>query len=178
MTEARGTRLVDGITNTLADVRAAVDAFAAMQSRPPDTIARLKTSEADDHDRRAEEIAFLKWLGADHFVLLGTRTYHYPRTPRDELASDEPLYAPEDGLGILRDPARTILRRANEPSMLTPQLRRQAEKPESLVVAKSNFRSRVHRRVHCDYVGVTQHDADGRPTGEGRFLGLFPPAAQ
>src|SRR3546814_20775184 len=57
--------------------------------------------------------------------------------------------------------------------MLTPQLRRQAEKPESLVVAKSNFRSRVHRRVHCDYVGVTQHDADGRPTGEVRFLGLF-----
>src|SRR3546814_5848264 len=57
--------------------------------------------------------------------------------------------------------------------MLTPQLRRQAEKPGSLVVAKSNFRSRVHRRVHCDYVGVTQHDADGRPTGEVRFLGLF-----
>src|SRR3546814_9297479 len=138
MTESRGTRRVDGITNTLADVRAAVDDCAAMQSLLADTIARLKTSEADDHDRREEEIAFLKWLGADHFVLLGTRTYHYPRTPRDELASDEPLYAPEDGLGILRDPARTILRRANEPSMLTPQLRRQAEKPESLEIGRAH----------------------------------------
>src|SRR3546814_19508996 len=102
MTEARGTRLVDGITNTLADVRAAVDDFAAMQSLLADTIARLKTSEADDHDRRAEENAFLQWLGAAHFVLLGTRTYHYQRPPRDELASDARIYAPEDGLDTLR----------------------------------------------------------------------------
>src|SRR3546814_14187798 len=93
-----------------------------MQSLLADTIARLKTSEADDHDRRAEEIAFLKWLGADHFVLLGTPTYHYPRTPRDELASDEPLYAPQAALGILRDPARTTLRRANQPTNVNPPL--------------------------------------------------------
>ncbi|PWG03047.1 NAD-glutamate dehydrogenase [Sphingosinicella humi] len=172
-TETRRTRLVEGLTETLADVRAAVEDFAPMRSLLADTIARLQASEAADHDQRAEEIAFLEWLGADHFVLLGTRTYRYPRTPQGTLAPDEPLYAPEDGLGILRDPARTILRRANEPSVLTPQLRRQAEKPESLVVAKSNFRSRIHRRVHCDYVGVTLHDTDGTPSGEVRFLGLF-----
>jgi glutamate dehydrogenase len=105
--------------------------------------------------------------------LLGTRVYRYPRTYLGVLVPDEPLYAAEGGLGILRDPQRTVLRRSNEPAVLTRQLMAQAEKPQSLIVAKSNFRSRVHRRVHCDYFGVTLHDAKGRPEGEVRFLGLF-----
>ncbi|MEI4479851.1 hypothetical protein WAC35_28905, partial [Klebsiella pneumoniae] len=42
-----------------------------------------------------------------------------------------------------------------------------------VTVAKSNVKSRVHRRGYMDYVGVKRYDADGRPVGEVRFVGLF-----
>ena len=35
------------------------------------------------------------------------------------------------------------------------------------------MRSRVHRRVHLDYVGVKRFDRDGKLVGECRFCGLF-----
>ena len=43
----------------------------------------------------------------------------------------------------------------------------------ALTVAKSNLKSRVHRRAYMDYVGVKRYDDAGRPTGEVRFVGLF-----
>ena len=173
LTDRQSARLVDGIDATLVDLRSAVDDVGAMQAVLVETTARLQAAKGADPELRSEEIAFLEWLASDHFVLLGTRVYHYPRDAGGALAADEPLYAPTDGLGVLSDPDRRILRRRSEPTVLTPQLKLQAESSDGLIVAKSNFRSRVHRRVHCDYVGVTLHDADGRPEGEVRFLGLF-----
>ena len=35
------------------------------------------------------------------------------------------------------------------------------------------MRSRVHRRVHLDYIGVKRFDRDGKLVGECRFCGLF-----
>ena len=43
----------------------------------------------------------------------------------------------------------------------------------ALTVAKSNVKSRVHRRGYMDYVGVKRYGADGLPSGEVRFVGLF-----
>ena len=166
-------QLAEGLKGTLADVRAAVEDFEAMRALLADTIERVKRAGATDPRRHSEEIAFLEWLVEDHFVLLGTRVYRYPRDGAGGLAADEPMFEAGDGLGILRDPDRRILRRGHEPSVLTPQLKLQAERPECLIVAKSNFRSRVHRRVHADYVGAVLHDREGRPEGEVRFLGLF-----
>ena len=40
-------------------------------------------------------------------------------------------------------------------------------------MAKSNLRSQVHRRAYMDYVGVKRYGADGKPSGEVRFVGLF-----
>src|SRR5439155_282554 len=82
----------------------------------------------------------------------GVRSYDYPRTPDGGYAAEEPLYEPEGSLGVLRDPARTVLRRGSEPAVLSAALRRRLETAEPVVVAKSNLRSRVHRRVYMDYV--------------------------
>ncbi|MEM8920580.1 MAG: NAD-glutamate dehydrogenase domain-containing protein, partial [Pseudomonadota bacterium] len=40
-------------------------------------------------------------------------------------------------------------------------------------VAKSNMRSRVHRRVYADYIGVKRYNDAGEVVGETRFVGLF-----
>jgi glutamate dehydrogenase len=45
--------------------------------------------------------------------------------------------------------------------------------PTLLVVTKSSGRSRVHRRVYMDYVGVKRFDAGGKLVGEFRIVGLF-----
>ena len=45
--------------------------------------------------------------------------------------------------------------------------------PKQLIITKANVRSRVHRRVHMDYIGVKRFDDDGELIGEFRIVGLF-----
>ncbi|MBW8858213.1 MAG: NAD-glutamate dehydrogenase, partial [Caulobacter sp.] len=118
-------------------------------------------------------LAFLDWLEGDRFVFLGARVYDYPRTAEGGYAAEEPLYQPEGSLGVLRDQTLTVLRRGSEPAILSPQVRDHLLLGAPLVVAKSNLRSKVHRRGYMDYVGVRRYGADGRPSGEVRFVGLF-----
>ena len=89
------------------------------------------------------------------------------------LAAEEPLVDEASGLGILRDPARNVLSRGAEPTMLTPTIRAFINEPSPIIVAKASFVSRVHRRNYADYVGVKRYDARGEVIGETRFVGLF-----
>src|ERR1700741_1450666 len=47
------------------------------------------------------------------------------------------------------------------------------QQPTLLIVTKSAVRSRVHRRVYMDYVGVKRFDRRGKLVGEFRIVGLF-----
>ena len=161
--------LTRGLRETLADVRAAVDDFPAMLALIARTIDELDASGR----ARAEELAFLRWLHSEHFVFLGARVYEYPRLKSGDYAPEEPLYQPTDGLGVLRNPARTILRRASEPAVLMRQMKDRIAADPPVTVAKSNVKSRVHRRGYMDYVGVKRYGPDGKPSGEVRFVGLF-----
>ena len=172
--EDRAEALIDALRMALADVRVAVEDFEPMQALMRRTVDDLAAAKANlSPDDREESLAFLRWLAREHFVFLGARVYEYPRTPDGGYASEEPLYQPEDSLGVLRDPQRHVLRRGNEPAILSPQLRRHLETDAALIVAKANLRSRVHRRGYMDYVGVKRYGADGKPSGEVRFVGLF-----
>ena len=166
----REAALVRGLTDTLKDVRAAVEDFPDMRSLMARTVAELKAHGARARD---EEVAFLSWLQAEQFVFLGARVYEYPRLKNGDYAAEEPLYQAKDGLGVLRDPARTVLRRANEPAILLGKVKDRLISDPALTVAKSNVRSRVHRRAYMDYVGIKRYGADNRPQGEVRFVGLF-----
>ncbi|WP_337185196.1 NAD-glutamate dehydrogenase [Phenylobacterium sp.] len=165
----REAALIEGIKDTLADVRAAVDDFPAMLDLMGRTVEELRASGK----ARPDEVAFLEWLHAQHFVFLGARVYEYPRLRNGDYAAAEPLYQPTDGLGVLRDPDRTVLRRANEPAVLMGAMKDRIVRDPALTIAKSNLKSRVHRRGYMDYVGVKRYGADGRPSGEVRFVGLF-----
>jgi glutamate dehydrogenase len=161
--------LIEGVKATLADVRAAVDDFPAMLDLARRTAAELEGSGK----ARPDEVEFLNWLGAERFVFLGARVYEYPKLPNGEYAAEEPMYQAKDGLGVLRDPGRTVLRRANEPAVLMAAAQDRIVRDPALTIAKSNVRSRVHRRGYMDYVGVKRYGEDGRPSGEVRFVGLF-----
>ena len=164
--------LLNGVAETLDDVRAAVADFPKMLELMGATIADLKV-KARPGPALDEDIAFLSWLQDQHFVFLGARVYHYPRLANGDYAPEEPQFQPQDGLGVLRDPERRVLRRANEPAVLTAQIRKRLTADTPVIVAKANLRSRVHRRGYMDYVGIKLYGDDGKPSGEVRFVGLF-----
>ncbi len=171
MVEDRDAGLIEGIKAALSDTRAAVDDFPAMLDLMGRTLAELQSAPATP--ARAEDIAFLSWLRDEHFVYLGARVYDYPRLADGSYAAAEPLFLPENGLGVLRDPDRSVLRRASEPAVLSPAIAKRIETDPPVVVAKSNIRSRVHRRGYMDYIGIKRYGPDGKPSGEVRFVGLF-----
>jgi glutamate dehydrogenase len=173
MGAARADALVQGIHASLADVRLAVGDFDSMRELMSDTIKDLRLTAPESIQGEIEEdTAFLRWLQQDHFVFLGARVYEYPRTKTGEYAEEEPRYSPDGSYGVLRDQSRSVLRRDSEPAILSPASRRYLD-DSPMVVAKSNLRSRVHRRGYMDYVGVKRYGADGRAFGEVRFVGLF-----
>lgn len=162
------------LDTALGDVQSAVSDHAEMTALMETAIAGLQArSGGAEPEVVAETLAFLRWLNADHFVFLGARDYDYPRTPDGGYQAEEPLGLSSEGLGVLRDPARAVLRRTSEPAVLTAQMKRQMDLSEPVTVAKANLRSRVHRRAYMDYIGIKRYGEDGRPAGETRFVGLF-----
>jgi glutamate dehydrogenase len=171
--EDRRQTLLDGVAATLSDVHTAVRDFDAMRELMRDVIAELEAAPRSQGPSGRENIDFLRWLKGDRFVFLGARRYEYPRTPSGDYAAEEPIYSRDQSFGVLRDQSRAVLRRASEPAMLTTRLASYLDSADPLVVAKSNLRSRVHRRVYMDYVGVKRYGPDGKAVGETRFVGLF-----
>jgi len=172
--QERRDALGEGLAQTMADVRVAVTDHAAMNALMARSIAHLEASPRGvDPGILAENLAFLQWLQADHFVFLGARDYDYPRSKDGGYEAEAPLSQSGVGLGVLADPERTVLRRANEPAVLTRSMKKQLDLSEPVTVAKANLRSRVHRRAYMDYIGVKRFGEDGRPSGETRFVGLF-----
>jgi len=172
--EDREAALLESVREALSDVGLAVQDFEAMRALMRRTIAELKGATTPvSTEEKSEDLDFLDWLESDHFVFLGARVYEYPRTADGGYAAEEPLYQPEGSLGVLRDQARTVLRRGSEPAILSAQIRSHIEIGDPIVVAKSNLRSRVHRRGYMDYIGVRRYGADGKASGEVRFVGLF-----
>ena len=159
--------IITGLQKVLADIRCAVDDWKPMLARIGATILELKTNPPPiPVDEIAEAIQFLEWLIANNFTVLGIRDY--------TLTGEEHQYEPRgDGMGILRDPDTNILRRGGDLVALTPEVREFLDAPRVLIVAKTNVRSRVHRRVYMDYVGVKQFSPEGQLVGEFRIVGLF-----
>ncbi len=172
--QERRDSLGEGLSTTLTDVAAATADHKAMRALMARSVAHLEAHPAGvDPAVVAETVAFLNWLNDDHFVFLGARDYDYPRSADGGYEAEAPLSQSGEGLGVLRDPERTVLRRANEPAVLTRQMKRQLDLSDPVTVAKANARSRVHRRAYMDYIGVKRFGPDGRPSGETRFVGLF-----
>jgi glutamate dehydrogenase len=166
--EARRAEIVEAIERVLADVRVCVQDWRAMTARVADEIAELKANPPPlPAAEIAEAVAFLEWLADNNFTFLGVRNYKF--TPGEDAL--EPVF--ESGLGILRARDMRVLRRWNQPLVITPEMRALIKQPTLLIVTKAAVRSRVHRRVYMDYVGVKRFDRDGKLVGEFRIVGLF-----
>jgi glutamate dehydrogenase len=169
--EARD-RLRAGLERVYADVGLAVEDWAAMRGRITEVIQAYRANPPPlPEDEVNEALQFLEWIAGDNFTLLGIRAYRFPGGD----AAADPIEG--SGLGILRDPGVKVLRKNGEMVAVTPEIRAFLAKPQALIITKANVKSRVHRRVHLDYVGVKLFTTDGRLDGELRILGLLTSSA-
>lgn len=157
-----------GLQKVYADVRLAVNDWAAMREQLSSAVMAYRTNPPPlPAEEVREAIAFLTWINNDNFTLLGMRKYTYP----DGDAASTPVDG--SGLGIMRDPAMRVLRRGRDLVTVTPEVRAFLEKPVALIITKANVKSHVHRRAHLDYIGVKTFSTDGSLEGELRIIGLF-----
>ena len=159
--------LIAALQTVLTSVRGAVDDWKPMLAGIGAVIADLKANPPPiPVDEIAEAIQFLEWMIANNFTVLGVRDY--------ALTGNESDYEPrDDGLGILRGPGANILRQGDRLVATTPEVMEFLREPKVLFVAKANVRSKVHRRVYMDYVGVKRFSPEGQLIGEFRIVGLF-----
>jgi glutamate dehydrogenase len=160
--------IVHALEEVLADVRVCVQDWRSMLARVNEVAAELKANPPPlPADEIAEAIEFLQWVAADNFTLLGARDYAIT----DSEAALEPEF--ETGLGLLRSPEMRLLRRGSQLVTITPEIREFLKEPKLIIMTKAAARSRVHRRVPLDYIGVKYFDHEGRVVGECVFCGLL-----
>ncbi|MBL8566990.1 MAG: NAD-glutamate dehydrogenase [Hyphomicrobiaceae bacterium] len=168
--EATASALPGAIERVLGEVDAVVADWPAMSTRLEAAITALEEQAvAAPAELVGETIAFCRWMSEGQFVLLGMREYRLDGEP--ETGGLEVVEG--SGLGLLRDEGMHVLRRGRELVALTDEVRRFYLKPAPIIITKANVVSRVHRRVHMDYVGLKTYRADGRLAGELRIVGLF-----
>jgi glutamate dehydrogenase len=166
--DAQRSAAVAALGQVLADIRLCVQDWRPMLARLGGIIADLKTNPPPlPREEVAEAVQFLEWLLANNFTFLGIRHYKF-NAEEDEL---EPEF--ETGLGLLRERDMRVLRRGDQLVTMTPEIREFLHEPKLLFAAKSAVRSRVHRRVYMDYIGLKRFHADGGLAGEVRIIGLF-----
>ena len=166
--EARA-RLAAGIERVLGDVRAVTADWKQMLARLIDVV-----SELDGHvpeaarAELAESRAFVEWLAAGNFLLLGYRRHDLVV----EDGEDALKLVPGSGLGVLRESGEEKI--SGSFAALPKQARAMARLPTPLaIVTKANARATVHRPGYVDYIGIKRFSDDGRVIGEHRFLGLL-----
>ncbi|HSS12967.1 MAG TPA: NAD-glutamate dehydrogenase domain-containing protein, partial [Rhizomicrobium sp.] len=165
-------KLLDSLREAFAQGAAAVRDWKPM-------LARLAASRTDltrnppfiagQRADLAEDLAFLDWLGDDHFTFLGARDYVLGKDGAHGML--EPVRG--SGLGVLSDEHTRVIGRGGERGGLTPEVRAFLNSPDPIIVTKSATRSLVHRRAHMDYIGIKTFDPNGQFIGERRFVGLF-----
>jgi glutamate dehydrogenase len=170
--ESTRNALVIALDNVLADVRRAVDDWKPMLDRVNALIAEM--TGAPPEQRVAdlgESVAFLQWLMDDNFTFLGVRDYAGSGN------GDGPALVFSSALGILRGREGDAFAADGGRLALTPRAVEALRDPTTLIITKTNSRSRVHRRSTMDYVVVKRHGAEGELDGGIQIVGLFTSSA-
>ena len=165
--------VVAELEQVLTDIRLAVEDEPAMRRELQDIQAELQQAPLPDGKLDVNEIsAFLDWVNARHFLLLGYCAYDLVRT--DD--GDALRIVPGSGHGILRNQGDKTYSASF--AVLPAHLRELAYDPACpIMLNKSQTRSTIHRSAHLDFIGIKRYDAQGHVIGECRFLGLYTAAA-
>src|SRR5215472_7870876 len=163
---ARQDKLAQDLREVLDDLRVAMEDQRRMRAAARELVVSLEDAAVGGPEE-AEAGELLAWMSAGHFTFLGYREYTLTRHG----AEPELKPVPGTGLGILRHDG------ADSFAVTPPGGHLGARTARLLVLAKSSTRSTVYRPSYLDYVAVRKFGADGKASGEYRFLGLYTQAA-
>ena len=150
----------------LAAVRTTVADWSLMRESFEHAISEFGKNAPDlPENVRDECVKFLKWVGDDHFMFIGARTYDIVQKGN----VDNLKVVDGTGLGLLREDKKTVLSRPIAPAKDESRFNPNAP----LIVTKANSHSPMHRSGYMDYIGVLRFDNKGKVIGEYRFIGLF-----
>jgi len=168
--EAHHKDIEAGIVEALNEVRLAVRDWRTMRSGLAELIDELETMTTCIPIEEISEVRdFLRWLHDDNFTFLGYREYEF--VGKGEKA--KAIVRKNSGLGILSDPDRVAFQEMRNMAKMPPEVRAFLSKTDLLMVTKSDIRSRVHRPVYMDSIGIKHLNADGEVIGQRVFFGLF-----
>ncbi|MDO6486965.1 NAD-glutamate dehydrogenase [Colwellia sp. 6_MG-2023] len=162
---------LDNIKNELLsvveDITLTVDDWEPMLKKLKGTIAEVSKGKLPGGKQAKDDtVEFLTWVASNNFTLMGYRSYEVTAVKGDiKLEGDF-----ESSLGLMRNSRVTKNRLI---STLSESGREVALGSNHLILTKTNSRSRVHRPVQLDYIGVKRFDDKGNVIGEDRFIGLF-----
>ncbi|WP_375650760.1 NAD-glutamate dehydrogenase [Bartonella sp. OT172YNZD] len=166
-------KLENELTLVLEQVNAAVQDWKPMLEEVEKHIHAYQISLPPHYKQEGEKaIEFLHWLMDDNFIFLGMRTYNF-------IKNQKPLKsftASNIELGILTDASIHIV---NDESMKEPpqEVLSFMESDNLFIVTKANSRSKIHRSVWLDYIGLKIFDKENQLCGELRIVGLFTSSA-
>lgn len=166
-------KLKEELTLVLEQVNTAVQDWKSMLEEIEKHIRAYQTSLPQHYKQEGEKaIEFLNWLMDNNFIFLGMRTYHFIKSQEPTKA----FIASDIELGILTDASIRIIgdSRVEEPSQ---EILSFMESDNLLIVTKANSRSKIHRPVWLDYIGLKIFDKEDKLCGELRIVGLFTSSA-
>ncbi|WP_455478862.1 NAD-glutamate dehydrogenase [Bartonella sp. B10] len=166
-------KLKDEISLVLEQVNAAVQSWKPMLAEVEKHIHAYKTNLPERYQEEGEKaIEFLKWLMDNNFIFLGMRAYNFIKNQEPTKA----FVASGIKLGILTDASIRIIgdARVEEPPQ---EILSFMESDNLLIVTKANSRSKIHRPVWLDYIGLKIFNKENQLCGELRIVGLFTSSA-
>ncbi len=151
------------LQDTLLELETAVQDFAAMQNRTIEIAGELTTLLPEPAEATLNESkGFLNWLVRNHFTFLAMQEYQV--VEKDGWPCLQAVPGTALGIGRNGSPVLDLLQADGGP-LLQPQ--------KLIVFGKSGTRSRWHRPVYMDFVGVRKCNEAGEVIGEYRWLGLY-----
>jgi len=158
------------LSRILVDVTATTEDWQSCLEQMQRVINEL-TQATDYKVHYSDEIKFLQWLHADHFVFLAYREYEFV-TEGENIGFKA---IPGTGLGLLRDSIVDVPHDLITP--ISTETFKAINTKQPLMITKGTSKATVHRPVFMDYIGIKQYNNEGQVIGEKRFLGLYSSSA-
>ncbi len=163
--------VLDNVANELRsvldEIALVVNDWQPMKEQLEGIITELNQENLPcENEEKNNATAFLQWVLANNFTIMGYRSYDIKALKGDIAISANV----KTGLGLMKNASGTKQRLM---SSLGEEAREIALGKNLLILTKTNSRSRVHRPAHLDYIGIKRFDKQGNVVGEERFVGLF-----
>jgi glutamate dehydrogenase len=157
----------DELLSVVEDITHTVNDWQPMLKTLKSVIANVTKSKLPgDKQAKDDTVEFLTWLADNNFTLMGYRSYDV-KAVKGDIKLEANI---ESSLGLMQNSSVT---KSGLISSLSESGREVALGKNHLILTKTNSRSRVHRPVQLDYIGVKRFDGKGNVIGEDRFIGLF-----